>query len=136
MRNIGWIWLFVLAAEATAADPATLLYHVDFITQEYGRTPPGWRDQRPVRPNPGWIVDGNRLLSTRKRSTGLITYEGYLSTGKPARQLADVRIAAEYTMTPRESFGLVARLQDRQNYYLARVTGDDALELVAVVDGV
>lgn len=138
MRKIIWTWLLVFAADATAADPATLLYDATLTEADYGRIPSGWNDLVARRPSRSWIVDGRGFLRpTLKRTTGLLTYDGYLTTAKPARQLADVVVEADFKKTAdvEESFGLAARVQDRDDYYLARFTGDQELQLVAVVGG-
>jgi hypothetical protein len=138
MRSLTWIGKLLLATTATAADPATLLYDAPWTVADYGQLPDGWTDRVARRPSRGWIIDGYGFLRpTLKRAIGLVTYDGYLTTTKPARQLADVEITADFKKTAdaEESFGLAARVQDRDDYYLARLIGDQELQLVAVVAG-
>jgi hypothetical protein len=139
------MWLFVFAAETTAAQPdvvpLTRLYATSWGVGEYdqyGKIPAGWTDRIALRPSRNWIVDaGGFLRPTLKRTTGLITYDGYLGTAKPARVLADLCISALFKKTPdaEESFGIAARVQDKDNYYLARFVGDDLLQLIVVAEG-
>ena len=103
------------AAEFVAAEtPYAELLQIDqFAVGDYGRIPLGWKDQTPLRPSRNWIVDFNGYLRpTLKRRTGLITYEGYLTTAKPARVVDDVIVGAEFKIIPdaEESFGIVGRL--------------------------
>src|SRR5262245_49937925 len=86
-----------IAGIAAPADQATLLYEAKFSSADYGTVPDGWTDRIAVRPSRGWIVDGAEFLRpTAKRTTGLLTYDGYLTTAKPARQLVDAMISAEF----------------------------------------
>lgn len=129
MIHLAFVVGSLLAADVTAAtNQATLLYQAPFSAADYGCIPDGWTDRFAKRPSRGWIVDGNGLLrTTAKNTSGLITYDGYLTTAKPARQLADVLIEAEFTTTAEEeqSFGIKARIQDMNNYYCAVFTKNE-----------
>ncbi len=133
--------LLCLIASNTAALLAddTLLYNESFARTEYGRSPNGWRVLHDVRPSRNWAVDGSGSLRfTLKERTGIIVYDGYTLQPKPARSLTDVTVIASFTKTEDEnvSFGIVGRVQDHDNYYLARFSGTQRLELVKVKDGV
>ena len=98
----------------------------------YGRIPDGWRDLIDLRPSRNWAVDGKGFVRPMlKRSTGLLVYDGDTATGKPAQELADARIVAEFKKTEDESvtFGIVGRVRDRDNYYLARSVARDGWNL-------
>ncbi len=115
------------------------LYESDFKSARYGHIPDGWRDEIALRPSRGWVVDGKGLVRpVLKLRTGLLVYEGYTSNVKPARALADARLVAQFQKTEdtATTFGIAARVQDARNYYLARLSGTDRLELVKVKDGV
>jgi hypothetical protein len=124
---------FIHAAEST------LLYEEDFSKTLFGHTPSGWEDLTRVRPARNWAVDGNGVLrQTIKNHTGLITYTGYTLQPKPAASLGDARIEAIFSKTEDStvSFGIAGRVQDRNNYYLARFSGSGRLELMRMKDGV
>ena len=127
----------LLTSNALAALPT--LYESDFKNARYGCTPAGWRDEVALRPSRGWVVDGNGMVRhVLKLRTGLLTYDGYTSNVKPAKALADARLVAEFQKTEDAavSFGIVGRVVDARNYYLARFSGTDRLELVKVKAGV
>ncbi|MDZ4401709.1 FAD-dependent oxidoreductase [Prosthecobacter sp.] len=114
------------------------LYESDFKSTRYGRIPDGWRDEIAERPSRGWVVDGKGLVRpVLKLHTGLLVYDGYTANVKPARVLADARLVAEFQKTEDEAvaFGIAGRVVDARNYYLARFSGTDRLELVKVKDG-
>ncbi|MGB7157961.1 MAG: FAD-dependent oxidoreductase [Tepidisphaeraceae bacterium] len=126
-----------VAASTTAPTPSPL-YASNFSAVGYGNFPPGWLDLIDVRPSRNWAVDGNGCLRPMlKKYTGLIVYDGALASGEKAGALRDAAIAAAFTKTPDPAlfFGLVTRLQDGQNYYAARFTGDSLLELVKFTKG-
>jgi len=109
-----------------------------FATTPYGRIPAGWRDLIDRRPSRNWAVDGNGFLRpVLKFNTGLLIYEGDPAGSGDARKLADAQLEAEFKKTGDEevSFGLVTRVQDRNNYYLARFSGQNRLEILKVKDG-
>lgn len=135
---------FVAAAFCIFSAPAATnsadipLYVAEFTADDYGRIPSRWTDHIAKRPNPNWIVDGNQFLRPiRKRETGLITYDGYLTDGTRTRTLGDARIVAAFKKTgdPSCMFGVTLRLQDGNNYYMARMVGDQTLQWVIVADG-
>lgn len=130
--------VLMLGALSHGADlPA--LYESDFKSTRYGRIPDGWRDEIALRPSRGWVVDGKGLVRpVLKLHTGLLVYDGYTANVKPARVLADARLVAEFQKTEDTtvSFGIAGRVLDARNYYLARFSGTDRLELVKVKDGV
>jgi hypothetical protein len=124
--------LFFLApSSARAAEPGHLLYQAAFTAADYGRIPAGWTDREPRRASRSWIVDDRGFLrQTHKNAAGLLTYDGYLATAKPARTLADYTLDAEFKLTgDDQSFGLAARVQDIDSHYLACVRSDGSLEL-------
>lgn len=128
--------VFSVPPDATSADIP--LFVAEFTADDYGRIPSGWTDRIAKRPNPNWIVDGNHFLRpTRKRESGLITYDGYLTDGTRTRTLSDARIVAEFKKTsdPNCTFGIALRWQDENNYYLARMVGDQTLQWIVVADG-
>jgi hypothetical protein len=117
----------------------TVLYEEAFARTAYGRQPPGWRDLVNLRPSRNWAVDGNGFVRPMlKNQTGLLVYDGYTSEPKPASALTDARVIATFKKTEDEtvSFGLAGRVLNRDNYYLARFTGTQRLELLIVKDGV
>jgi hypothetical protein len=124
-----------------AAEPATApapLYVSDFAASGYGNAPPGWLDLIDVRPSRNWAVDGKGFLRPMlKKYTGLIVYNGALASGESASSLTDALISTTFTKTPDPAlfFGLVTRLQDKQNYYAATLTGDSIFELSKIVKG-
>jgi len=118
----------VLAADAwPATQPG--LRDDNFAATAYGRLPSGWRDLFAIRPTPGWIVDGNNFLrATLKSRTGMIARDG---------EVADGTITADFKKTEDAavSFAVAGRIVDRDNFYLARVTGNDRLEILKVKAG-
>ena len=135
-----WVWhaaLMLIPVGSFAAD--RLLYSENFADTAYGHTPQGWRDLTNLRPSRNWVVDGNGALrQTIKHHTGLVVYDGYTLQPKPANSLTDARVSATFSKTEDEnvSFGIAGRVQDRSNYYLARFSGTNRLELIMVKDGV
>lgn len=116
-----------------------VLYEETFAQTAYGHIPNGWRDIAQVRPSRNWAVDGNGALRyVVKNETGLIVYEGYTLQPKPAKSLTDARVMASFSKTEDEtaSFGIAGRVQDQDNYYLARFRGIQRLELLLVKAGV
>ena len=119
--------------------PSDVLYEESFAKCRYGCVPEGWKDEIALRPSRGWLVDGKGLLRpVLKLRTGLLVYDGYTADVKPARVLADARLVAEFQKTEdaEVSFGIAGRVVDGRNYYLARFSGTDRLELFKVKDGV
>jgi hypothetical protein len=127
---------------------AAPLYEDDFKSAKYGHVPDGWQDLLAVRPSRNWIVDGNGFVrfvlkplsgsSTEPRSgAGLLVYVGYTADVKPAHALTDARLVAGFEKTEDDSvsFGIAGRVIDRNNFYLARFSGADRLELIKVKDG-
>lgn len=122
------------AAEVATTSASTRVMEARFAEAAYGDLPDGWVDQMPDRPSRNWIVDGNGFLRmTKKPATGVIAY-----AGGDARSLADATLTATFKKTEEESisFGVAGRIQDGRNFYLARFTGADRLELLKVKDGV
>jgi len=118
--------LAIAALITAAAAELPALYESSFSTTRYGRIPDGWRDLNGVRPSRNWAVDGNgRLRQVIKGRTGLGVYDGYTAVPKPASALTDARIVAPFTKTEDDtvSFGIADRVQDRDNYCLARFSG-------------
>lgn len=153
MKNaIRYAWALVLIAASTAAagvvraadakpslGDSALLYETKFASDDYGRIPLGWSDRIARRPNPNWIVDANGFLRpVVKGAIGFITYDGYLADGTLGRRLGDAAVTVDFKKTEDEtcSFGVVVRARDAQNFYAARVVGDDRLQWVVVKDGV
>jgi len=137
------LFVLCLTISAVAASPTTApappsLYASDFAATGYGNAPPGWLDLIDTRPSRNWAVDGKGMLRPMlKKYTGLIAYDGALASGGKPSDLKDAAIIATFTKTPDPAlfFGLVVRLQDAQNYYAARFTGDSLLELVKITKG-
>lgn len=114
------------------------LYGVKFAEVPLGKVPAGWQAHGMARSNPVWAVDGKGLLRVMwKGDTGLITYRGALADGKTGAALADGVVTANFQKTAdaEVSVGLVGRLQDEKNYYVARFTGFGDLQLNKVTDG-
>ena len=130
----------IASITSSAAEPQdNILYSEEFAQTSYGRTPKGWSDLTNVRPSRNWAVDGNgRLRFVIKNKTGLLAYSGYTAEPKPASALSNAIITAEFSKTEDDavSFGIAGRVQDRDNYYLARFTGTNRLELMIVKNGV
>jgi hypothetical protein len=128
-----------VSLETHAADlPAAPLFTTEFRTARYGCIPDGWRDLIDERPSRNWAVDGHGFLrSMLKLRTGLVVYAGYTADVKPAHALGDARLVAEFKKTEDAavSFGIAGRVVDARNFYLARFTGTDRLELLKVKDG-
>ncbi len=119
--------------------PGDVLHQESFAECRYGCVPEGWQDEIALRPSRGWVVDGKGLLRpVLKRRTGLLVYDGSTANGKPARALADACLMASFQKTedPGVSFGIAGRVVDGRNYYLARLSGTDRLELLKVKEGV
>jgi hypothetical protein len=138
MPRVALLAALVCSTAAATADDATTLSRETFQTHPYGEIPAGWTDCIARRPSRGWIVDGAGFLRpTLKRSTGLLSYDGYLATARPARQLTDAVLEARFKTLPDdgEVFGIVARRQPDGGYYCGRFRGAMTLELVAIVDG-
>lgn len=132
------LFMFVLSALLVTGVYAQPLYHVDFASAPLGKLPAGWRDLGILKANPTWGVDGNgsaRVLW--KDESGLLAYEGILSSGKLGATFADGTISALFQKTPDADvvFGLFGRLRDSKNYYGARVKGEDTIELFKVEEG-
>lgn len=138
LRLIASVVLLLAPGPGVAAEPGPrLLWMQKFADEPYGLTPGGWIDLRPLPPSRGWIVDGRgKLRFVHKLETGLLAYDGYFCNGAKA-ELADTDIDVRFTKTADDdvTFGVAGRIVDRRNYYLARVSGDDRLELLKVVDG-
>jgi len=121
-----------LASAPTTGPAPAPLYASDFAAAGYGQFPPGWLDLIDLRPSRNWAVDGKGYLRPMlKKYTGLIVYDGALTSGEKPASLTDAVITATFTKTtdPANFVGLVTRLQDAHNYYAARFTGDSLLEL-------
>src|SRR5688572_5616586 len=134
MRNLVVV-LLLLVSTTRAAEP---LYTSDFAAAGYGSAAPGWLDLIDTRPSRNWAVDGNGFLRPMlKKYTGVIVYNGALGSGEKSAALGDAVISANFTKTvdPGLFFGLVTRLQDKQNHYAVTLTGDSMLELVKVAKG-
>lgn len=129
---------FVTGIDLSRGDEIAALYQSDFKGARYGCIPDGWHDLVAERPSRNWVVDGNGFVRhVLKLRTGLLVYAGYTSDVKPAHALADARVVAEFKKTEDEAvaFGVTGRVVDRGNYYLARFSGTDRLELLKVKDG-
>lgn len=125
-------------ASAVAEPHDNIFYIEEFAQTAYGRTPKGWSDLTNVRPSRNWAVDGKgRLRFVIKNKTGLLAYSGYTTEPKPASALSDAIIVADFSKTEDDtvSFGIAGRVQDRDNYYLARFSGTNRLELLIVKNG-
>lgn len=117
------------------AAPETV-YSVDFSDAGLGALPPGWKDLVALRPTANWAVDGKGFLRPMlKNYTGLLVRVD--QAGRPL-SVNDAIVSADFKLTEDAtvSLGVVGRMQDANNYYLARFTGDSRLELLRVKDGV
>lgn len=135
---IASVALLLLPLPGIAAEPGPrLLWMQKFADEPYGLTPGGWIDLRPLPPSRGWIVDGRGALRfVHKLETGLLAYDGYFCNGAKA-ELADADIDVLFHKTADDdvTFGVAGRIVDRNNFYVARLSGDDRLELLKVVAG-
>lgn len=140
MKITPFVLGFILASSMIAQGAGLpALYESDFKSAAYGHVPDGWRDEIALRPSRGWVVDGKGLVRpVLKLHTGLLTYDGYTANVKPARVLTDVRLVAEFQKTEdaATSFGVAGRVVDARNFYIARFSGTDRLELIKVKEGV
>ena len=135
-RILASVALLVLAGAAApfpsvavAAAGLAPLVESHFDQTPYGRIPAGWQDLFEERPTPGWIVDGKGFLrATLKLRVGLIAQE---------QELADGTITARFKKTEDGgvAFGIAGRIVDRNNFYLARFSGTDRLEILKIKDG-
>ena len=122
-------------ASETAEAP---LFAFRFSNAKYGQMPDGWLDLVNRRPSRNWAVDGKGFVRPMlKRGTGILVYEGYTADVKPATALTDACLVAEFKKSEDAtvSFGIVGRLVDKDNFYLARFAGTDRLELIKVKEG-
>lgn len=111
------------------------VYSVEFSKSPLGTLPPGWKDLIALRPSANWAVDGKGFLRPMlKGYTGLLVRVDEVGESLP---VTDATVAAEFKVTEDAtvSLGVVGRMQDANNYYLARFTGDSRLELLRVKDG-
>ena len=131
----------------------------DFKRETLSVTPVGWKDLINYRPSRNWAVDGEGVVRVmlkeyvgnpisgdrlRRREylekygmryfTGLLMYDGVLADGSSAAELGNASVSARFKKTPDDnvSFGTVLRLQDRDNYYAARLIGSQQFEIVKV----
>lgn len=129
-----------VVSAAVAAEPTgRVLCDLRFHETEYGHVPQGWRDLTRIRPSRNWMVDDHGALrQVIKNHTGLIVLDGAAASSESLQTLTDVRLVSTFTKTEddRVSFGLAGRVLDRGNYYLARFSGTQHLELLLVRDGV
>lgn len=135
-----WLGLACAAALLVSLGRASgekneVVYTADFSTTVLGMIPHDWTDLINLRPTPNWAVDGKGFLRPMlKGGTSLLVCAG---KGSRFRQLTDAVATAEFKLTEDDtvSFGVVGRLQNGDNYYLARFTGSSRLELLRVKDG-
>jgi hypothetical protein len=131
------VLLFILCATAAGAETPQL-YSVDCAQTRLGTIPAAWRDLIDDCANPSWAVDGNGFLRTIvKNYEGLIVYDGVLADGGRAAELADgvAEVTFKKTIDDTVTIGVVGRLQDARNYYIARFRGFNKIDLVKVKDG-
>jgi hypothetical protein len=136
IATVMWCWRASVLSVLVSAAAWAGSYSVDFGRTPPGRLPGGWQDLVAIRPSANWAIDRQGFLRpVLKHYTGLIVRTD--ASGRLLR-VADGTLAAEFKLTEDESvsFGLVGRLQDERNYYLARFTGGSRLELIRVRDGV
>jgi len=135
--RVGLVFAALLLAgprSVYGAAPETV-YSVDFADTALGTLPSGWKDLVALRPSANWAVDAKGFLRPMlKEYTGLLARVD--QTGQPLA-VTDATVSAEFKITEDAtvSFGVVGRMQDANNYYLARFTGDSRLELLRVKDG-
>ena len=155
--------LFSVLASALA-EPAKpqIIYQTSFKDTPLGHTPPAWNDLIRYLPARNWVVDGKGMLRVVMKeyvgdaidgdrkvrrdylaafgmrfTSGIAVYDGLLANGTKPGALANVTISARVQKTPDDdvSAGVIVRLQDRDNYYAARLRGGDRLEIIKVADG-
>lgn len=142
-RYIFVIWSIILvlcskAGSVTYAGESNFFYQNDFSGTRCGAIPEGWRDLINIRPNRNWAVDSKGIMRPMlKKNTGLVVYDGGMKSGVSAAALTDTKVVAKFQKTEDESvsFGIVSRVIDRDNYYLARFCGSTRLELIKVKNG-
>lgn len=146
LRHRGIRLLMVAMLSASAGYCGVLTHKEDFAKTAYGRTPQGWFDACDSRPSRAWGVDGNGLLRQVLKKqfgpypddmTGLLLFEGDEKSSRSARAMTDGTIAARFKKTEDASvsFGIVARAADKDNFYLARFSGSDRLEVLKMKAG-
>lgn len=122
----------------TKIEPGQPLYAIQFPEATFGKVPAGWRDLIAVNPNPHWAVDGLGFLrAMSKNNEGLLVYDGLLASGEPADKLTDSLVEANFKKTPdaEVSLTLIGRVQDVDNYYGVRFSGNNNFELIKMVAG-
>ena len=156
------ILLVVLSAEISAAAEPQVLYSTRFKDTSIGRLPAGWTDLVNCRPSRNWAVDGKGVLRVilkeyvgdalegdrkirreylasygHRFNRGVLVYGGELADGADSGSLGDISISATIRKTPDDDVaaGLILRLKDVDNYYLARFRGADQLEILRVENG-
>lgn len=140
-------WLLMAATISVANSYGASLFHEEsFAKTAYGQTPAEWFDAFDSRPTCAWGVDGNGLLRQLLKKqfgpypddmSGLLLFEGNDKDGGAARSLTDGTITARFKKTEDAvvSFGIAARASDKDNFYLARFSGADRLELLKMKGG-
>ncbi len=155
--------LFGITSSLLVAEiESQIIYKTTFKDTALGRTPPAWRDLIRYLPARNWVVDGKGMLRVVMKeyvgdavdgdrkirrdylaafgmrfTSGVAVYDGVLANGAAPNALADVSVSARVQKTPDDdvSAGVIVRLQDRDNYYAARLRGPDKLEIIKVADG-
>jgi hypothetical protein len=138
--------LLLLAAPWLAAEDAVIKHAEVFATTPHGRTPTEWFDAFDSRPSRAWAVDGNGFLRQLIKKqfgsypddfAGLLLFAGDEAKTMGCQAMADGTIKASFKKTEDAgvSFGLAARATDQNNYYLARFSGSDRLELLKMKAG-
>lgn len=147
-RGLSLVGLLLLMTSSRSAVGAVAVKHDEvFSITAYGRIPAGWIDAYDSRPSRAWGVDGNGLLRQLLKKqvgpypddmTGLLLLVGDDKSGAPVQSFADGTVAARFKKTEDAavSFGIAARASDKNNFYLARFSGSDRLELLKMKAGV
>jgi len=146
LRRRSYQLLVIATLSWSAGHCAVLTHEENFAKTSYGRTPQGWLDAFDSRPSRAWGVDGNGLLrqvlkkqfgSYPDDMTGVLLFKGDERGAQSARALADGTFSARFKKAEDASvsFGIVARAADKDNFYLARFSGSDRLELLKMKAG-
>ncbi len=136
-----------IAVPSLVATGVTVKSSETFSSTQYGRSPADWFDAMNSRPSRAWAVDGNGFLRQLIKKqfgpypddfAGLLLFAGDGQTINATMALTDGVIVARFKKTEDDcvSFGIAARASDQNNFYLARFSGNDRLELLKMKAGV
>ncbi len=118
------VLVVVIAASPLLAAP---LYSTSF-NGTVGDLPTDWAILAGTAGNPGWRINPDGEYRFDESGTGLSHYTGSFSNNQAGSSFADGSIEATFRRGSNNVVGLVARLQDQNRFYHARLYGD-ALEI-------